>query len=564
MLNTDRLCLGCMNDNGGEKVCPICGYDSSVQNPKECLPAKFWLNDRYLLGKAISKNGEGITYIGWDNEKDSIVNIREYFPSYFAVRNPDKTVLMVSGGEYTFNEGLLEFIDINKFIMQSEYPSLVPVEEVFEENGTAYAVYHSISGITLRDFLAKNGGTLKWEQARPLFLPFIDTIKGMNDNGFIHGGISIDTVIVGRDGKLRITQYAIKKLRNTGSELNALVFPGFAALEQYDVDDLQVDKYTDVYGVCATLFRVLIGIVPPEATLRVENDSMSIPSRFADELPRHVLSALANGLQVEPNDRTKNMDDFKNELVYAEVSEPTVAKKTAVKEREVVEKKPKSDKGSIKYVMISAGCTALVFVVIALVLFFTLFKKDDSDVNTSSVMNSSASSAPTVESIGSYDSNAVESVTLYSVPDLKGKYYTELKDIEDYKRFKFVIKGKEFNDKFAKGQICSQSVAAGTNVEKNTTIEIFISLGPSEVKIANILGLDLLNAKVELLKQGFLYDNIEVLEKYDEDRTPGTVIEQEPKQGTSVNTEVAIKVYVNSYTGEEDNYSADYDNSSDN
>ena len=43
MLNTDRLCLGCMNDNGEADVCPICGYDAKTKNPKDALPTKFWI-----------------------------------------------------------------------------------------------------------------------------------------------------------------------------------------------------------------------------------------------------------------------------------------------------------------------------------------------------------------------------------------------------------------------------------------------------------------------------------------------------------------------------------------
>ena len=38
MVNTERLCPGCMNDNGGEKICPICGYNSAEHNGEDCLP----------------------------------------------------------------------------------------------------------------------------------------------------------------------------------------------------------------------------------------------------------------------------------------------------------------------------------------------------------------------------------------------------------------------------------------------------------------------------------------------------------------------------------------------
>ena len=77
MVNTDRLCMGCMNDNGGEAVCPICGYDCALQNHIDCLQTRTVIKDRYVVGKALSVNGEGITYIGWDSGNDNIVTIKE-------------------------------------------------------------------------------------------------------------------------------------------------------------------------------------------------------------------------------------------------------------------------------------------------------------------------------------------------------------------------------------------------------------------------------------------------------------------------------------------------------
>ena len=57
---------------------------------------------------------------------------------------------------------------------------------------------------------------------------------------------------------------------------------------------------------------------------------------------------------------------------------------------------------------------------------------------------------------------------------------------------------------------------------------------------------------LELLKAGFIYENIEMLEKYDEDLEPGAVIDQSPKYSENVVTDIAVKIYINSYLGEED------------
>ena len=209
MLNTERLCLGCMNDNGGEKICSICGFDNSAQNDTEYLPLGYWIKDRYLVGRVTEHNGEGVTYVGWDNKEDAIVNIREYYPKGAANRNADGTVQIAVGSEFTFNEGIMSFLELNRKIASLVgLPSLFTTVEVFEEGGTAYNITKAVQGITLREFLIRNGGDLKWEQARPLFLPLITTVAALHEAGIIHRGISPDTIFVGRDGKLRLTDIA--------------------------------------------------------------------------------------------------------------------------------------------------------------------------------------------------------------------------------------------------------------------------------------------------------------------------------------------------------------------
>jgi hypothetical protein len=50
---------------------------------------------------------------------------------------------------------------------------------------------------------------------------------------------------------------------------------------------------------------------------------------------------------------------------------------------------------------------------------------------------------------------------------------------------------------------------------------------------------------------GFLYENIKVLEKYDENSEPGIILEQTPAYSEKVNAEIEIEIYINTYEGEE-------------
>ena len=550
MFNTDRLCINCMNDNGGEKVCPLCGYDQATRNPSDALPAKFWISDRYMVGRVTGTNIEGITYTGWDNAENVPVVIREYYPASAAVRNPDKSVAMALGAEYIFNEGLLEFLDINRSLIGCEYGAIMPVNAAFEENGTAYAVKPEISSITLKDFLERNGGSLKWEQARPLFLPLIDGIIGLNEMGIIHGGISPESIMVGRDGKLRLDGICIKRVRRADGETPSGLYSGYAAIEQYGVKDMAVGAHTDVYGIGATLFRVLIGTVPPPADERIKNDGLSIPATFADELPRPVLVALANSLQVNPENRTLTVENFRNELVYGEI------KKSAPKPQDKPQanvkggKEPKKTMSSAKYAAISAACTIGVFIIIFAVIILVFDPFNFKGKNENEGINSDIVSAPSVVSIGDVDPNVDTSIK-YTVPDMLGNFYSQVSETPEFKHFDVVIKGKEFSAQ-PKGAICWQSAEAGSQLDYGAKIEVVISLGQLEVSVPDVMGLQKSEALVELLKQGFLYENIEIVEKYDVDAKPGTVVGQDPKHGTKLNTESAIRIYINSYEGNEE------------
>ena len=217
MQNTDRLCMGCMNDSGSEDICPICGHSVHEKNDISFLPIKTWIKSRYLLGKALSSDGEGVTYIGWDNQEDTIITVREFFPIPLAQRGNDGSILVKEGSDFAFNTALMDFLQLHKTLSGIELSAISPITEIIECNSSAYVISRAPSGITLREFLLRNGGTLTWEQAKVLFLPLISSIISLHENSIIHGGISPETILVGRDGKLRLTGFATKHLRQSGS-----------------------------------------------------------------------------------------------------------------------------------------------------------------------------------------------------------------------------------------------------------------------------------------------------------------------------------------------------------
>ncbi|MBR6743406.1 MAG: PASTA domain-containing protein [Clostridia bacterium] len=548
MVNTDRLCMSCMNDNGGEKICSICGYDSSKDNPSHLLSIGTWINaNRYLIGKVIEEGGDGVTYIGWDNDINAVVNIREYFPTGLAVRSSDRmTVSPAADKGLAFNRGMNEFVSLfTSLEAMSPATAILKTVEVFEANGTVYSVAQTVSGITLKAFLLRNGGALKWEQLRPLFMPLLSSVRELHEKGIVHRAISPDTIIVGRDGKLYLTGFSIKDSKISGTDFAVALSSGYAAPEQYGYLNADSNEKSDIYALGAVMFRCLIGTALPDANERINNDSLSIPAKVTETIPRNVLGAIANTLKVNPSQRTTSADRLKQML---EIPPDSPKEEVEVK---------KNSTSSGKTAIIASLITASVFIVLFIILFLTAGKdlfggKDD----TASVSSADSYYTPSFSLPGEQDPNVdpdPEAKT-YEVPNYSKMTYAEIMDNDELnERFEIFIVGKEYSD-LPRGQVTRQTIDPGKKVVKDTEIGLYVSLGPSTVSMPKILGLEQKEAYIVLLEAGFLPQNIEFTnEIYDDTATPSVVLRATYNEGDKVSLDDALTVYINSYKGEEEN-----------
>ncbi|MEE0928745.1 MAG: PASTA domain-containing protein [Acutalibacteraceae bacterium] len=519
MVNTDRLCMGCMNDNGGEKICPICGYDVSQDNDPQYLPVGTWLAaNRYLVGRVTEECGDGVTYIAWDNDQNAVVNIKEFFPAGVAVRSTNRiTVIPAENRGLEFTRGREEFVSLfSQLAKMPESTAILRVVDNFEAGGTVYSVSNTVSGTSLKAFLIRHGGALKWEQVKPLFMPLIDSVAQLNEAGILHRGISPDNIIVGRDGKLRLSGFCIKGARVQHSEYLSQLATGYAAPEQY-LENESTSRSCDVYAIGAILFRCLIGTTPPDAKDRLLNDKLSIPAKVTDTVPRKLLVAIANALKVDKNERISSAS-----LLYSALetipTTPMVPPETVTSSAE----ETKKSSSGIKYVIISILVTAFVFIVGITVAWFAFDLGDALMPESKPITNSS--SQPSSEESSSNQGYAPGTV-LFEVPDLLGKVYSEIYgELQtEYSHFEFEVAGRVASDTVPKGSICQQSIAGGTKAERKALIKIYISQGPDKVFMPNILGSTVAEAKSLLFDAGFYSDTIIVRKGFDINAAAGSV-----------------------------------------
>ena len=77
MIDPERICMQCMKElNESGKVCPHCGFDNaSCVNTAHQLACGSILAGAYLVGCVLGQGGFGITYIGYDLNRNERVAI---------------------------------------------------------------------------------------------------------------------------------------------------------------------------------------------------------------------------------------------------------------------------------------------------------------------------------------------------------------------------------------------------------------------------------------------------------------------------------------------------------
>lgn len=496
MPNTDNLCMSCMRPIGDEKQCPYCGYHSDSPQLAPYLPIRSVVANRYLIGKVIEFNGDGVTYAAWDMSERVKVKVREFLPDAICSReNGELNVRIMQGCERSYNDCCQSFLELWRKLMRlMGLSTLISVSDVVEDNGTAYAVYEYTDAVPLRKYLLSTPtGYIPWERARQMFMPALSALGTLHSAGIIHRGISPQTLLVTPEGKIKISGFSIWQVRTARGDLNPELFPGYAAIEQYGFEGQQ-GAWTDIYAFAAVLYRALIGTDPIIATTRVNNDRLMIPSKFAEQLPAYVINALINALQILPEDRTRSVEQFRADLSAS----PTATFAGEIKamsendsEQTNEQQNPvKKNKTSARPFLITAGITLAAGVVIFVILMITVFRG-----SISKKPDNSTSTAYSAEST---------SVEVVVVPSFKNLSYEAISKNPVWDG-KFTFKTKyEYSDTVKEGYVISQSLPEQTTVAIGSEIELVISSGKEAIDVPDVFGLTYEAAKQKLTDSGFI------------------------------------------------------------
>lgn len=529
-----------------------CGYDENAPTDSACLPVRTMVGNRYLVGRMISMNGEGITYICFDTENEERAFIEEYMPQNMAKRNElTGEVIPLSGYEAQYKCLMTDFYDLFDALRNFRHTDyIIPVTDVIYDKNTAYAVYKYVKTISYGDYLTHNGGEFTWPQVKKLFMPLFTTLTYLHSNGFVHRGLSPESIRVNAKGQLMISGFGTASLYTKGSAVKPELCEGYSAPEQYSSSSWQ-GEWTDVYSIAAVLYKSLTGTLPVSAVERKENDTLCPPEELEHNVPSNVSDAIMNAMQLSVEYRTQSIDDFTAELLESSksntmmydpqkngesIGEDIFKKAEPVREKTVRKRYEEDDAPKGRKIPWGMIIFVIALVVLLGVLAFVFrFSKEFLGIGKNNTSNSSASESG-IEEIsngnGSYD---------VVVPNFIGRYREKVEGNDTYHQFNLVFE-EENNSSYPEGMIFEQSIKDKTQVAEGTEIVLKVSKGPEKVPMPQCVGLTIEEARALLDEQGIVYQEVP---NFSTEYEYNIVYEQSAAEGEEVATgNTMTKVFI--------------------
>lgn len=557
-----RFCYRCMEKyDADQHICPYCGFDETTPHNANYITPGTVLRDRYLVGVLLESNGEGAAYVGHDLSTDCKVMLREYMPVNFCTRVKNKATISVNYNNLAkYKAFMAEYTELNKSLARLRNNSNIEqILDMFADNNTTYTVFEYIEGQKMLDYLKDNAGELSWEQVSRLFPPLFTTIGILHNTGIIHRAISPETIFINNRSELKLSGFCVSAARTVGAGLEHELFKGYAAPEQYSANSSsRQGTWTDVYGVCAVLYRALTGCMPVDSQSRLKHDDLCEPAMLNSSIPAHVSRAIMDGMQLSGSERIQTITELVTRLfeqpsaLFKSVADPVQPQASypepvaepdmyeapgepqqgyyydrmnyppPVNERYYREPDDDDDEYGVEKVNmvdrlkvpVIIGILLLAILLIIVVFLMPVFRPSEQGDESSSSRHGSSSSDATE---APDDSDEPKPDT--EMPDLVGKFYSlSEKKYKDYFRFEAEY---VYDNEHEADIILEQDVEVGTLVPQGKLVKLKVSKGKEGANIPQYNGLTVSQYENALKEAGI--SNYSLIESASSFGTPDSI-----------------------------------------
>ncbi|NUO49616.1 MAG: serine/threonine protein kinase, partial [Polyangiaceae bacterium] len=270
---------------------------------------------RYKLIDRIGEGGMGVVYVAHDPELDRRVALKLLRPEPGAETEERRTRLVLEA----------------QAMAKLSHPNVVTVHDVGRVGEQLFLAMELVDGVTLSRFLAREAPPRR--KVLELLLLAGRGLAAAHGAGLVHRDFKPDNVLVGNDGRVRVTDFGLARVSGpavmTDAHLDVegptrpvaltatgmlIGTPAYMAPEQWRGED--ADAKSDQFAFAVTLYESLFGIRPHDgATMReLATNVLAGKMRPFPPAPRWLRTLLERALALDPASRFPSIDALLSEL----------------------------------------------------------------------------------------------------------------------------------------------------------------------------------------------------------------------------------------------------------
>ncbi|MEW2399136.1 Stk1 family PASTA domain-containing Ser/Thr kinase [Streptomyces sp. NPDC046862] len=491
------------------------------------------LDGRYRIDARIAVGGMATVYRALDTRLDRVLALKVMHPTLAA--------------DSSFVE---RFIREAKSIARLSHPNVVGVFDQGTDGSYVYLAMEYVAGCTLRDVLRERGA-LQPRAALDILEPVLAALGAAHRAGFVHRDMKPENVLIGDDGRVKVADFGLVRAVDTVTNTTGQVLGTVSYLAPEQLEHGTADTRVDVYACGVVLYEMLTGgkphsgdspaqvlyqalntdVPPPSASvpgLPYELDELvaSATARNPDLRPYDAVALLAQTRDARAGLSDEQLDAVPPQAVFAEHS--GAEHRTSVIPRSLSGQRP-------------------------------LPVNEDEGMNRTSRFESSPVEPPRRgAAIARRGPLAIVVAVLLVLGVGTGIWYvnsgqfTEVpavlrqSEAEATKRVEAagleVDTERAFSDTVERGKVISTDPKPSARIRDNDTVTLTISKGPEMVKVPDVQGRQLNEAKSRLEDQGL--EAGRVTRAFSEDVPSGSVISTEPGAGTERRSGSAVALTV--------------------
>ena len=496
--------------------------DTTLQDPL----VGYVLDGRYRVEARIAVGGMATVYRAVDTRLDRVLALKVMHPG------------LAADGAFVDR-----FIREAKSVARLAHPNVVSVYDQGADGSYVYLAMEYVAGCTLRDVLRERGA-LQPRAALDILEPVLAALGAAHRAGLVHRDMKPENVLIGADGRVKVADFGLVRAVDTNTTVTGGALLGTVSyLAPEQIESGAAGTPADVYACGVVLYEMLTGAKPRSGTTAAQvlyqhlHEDVPAPSAavpgLAPALDGLVAAATARDPGSRPEDAVRLLGRtraVRSTLTDGELDAvPPLAQGTGevrsvaqgLSERtRVIPRDGGPDRTSVLRSPPASGVSrrrgprrGLTAVLAAVLLVFGL--------------------GAGVWYINSGQFTQVPGVR--SLPEQEAVHKLQAAGLD-------VRTEREFSDVTDRGHVIDTEPGPGGRIRDNGTVTMTVSRGPEIVKVPDLEGVPLAQAKQRLRDAGL--EPGMVTERFSDSGAKGTVIATDPDSGSRRRADTAVALTV--------------------